>query len=48
MNIHSIKCHANLHDWRYTVNKYEDIVVVEKSCMWCDAEAVDSSYPIEE
>jgi hypothetical protein len=43
MNPHRLKCRLSLHDWASESATYDGLVVVEKSCLWCDARSVTSS-----
>lgn len=36
MNIHHIKCKLNLHDYKYYKEKYDDITIIKKQCIWCN------------
>ncbi len=45
MNIHRLKCRLGLHDWEYAHRRFDDVVLVEKQCLWCSAETTTASYP---
>ncbi|MCL9814009.1 hypothetical protein [Natranaeroarchaeum aerophilus] len=48
MNIHRLKCRLGLHDWEYSRRRFDDVVLVEKQCLWCSAETAAASYPAED
>ena len=43
MNPHGLKCRLRLHDWASELATYDGVVVVEKSCLWCDAQSVSTA-----
>jgi|GEM_PF-4194127 hypothetical protein len=47
MMIHRVKCRLGLHDWESTSHRYDDVVLVEKECLWCTAETATVHYPFE-
>jgi len=44
MTIHGVKCRLGLHDWQRKRDRYDDIVLIEKDCLWCAAEKTAVEY----
>jgi len=44
MTVNRLKCRCGLHDWQHTRDRYDDIVLIEKDCLWCAAERTAVKY----